>query len=181
VIDVKDTAFNDLRVWVDANGDGVTDAKELHTLADVGVKSINLQHADVWVTQSGNSLAGQGSFTKTDGTQGALSDAWFSVKDVVTLDLNQVATTLDAQGLTHVDLMGAQPQTLKLDLKDVLGQNQSTLIVNGNGQDVVDLTQLTQWSHQANTVEQAGHVYDVYTQGQAHLLIEHQVLVHAAG
>ena len=38
----QDAKWNDLKVWVDANGDAVTDAGELKTLTEAGVKEINL-------------------------------------------------------------------------------------------------------------------------------------------
>ena len=47
VIDAKDVRFNELKVWVDANGNGVTDAGELKTLAEVGITSINLSARDL--------------------------------------------------------------------------------------------------------------------------------------
>jgi hypothetical protein len=37
VIDTKDVAFENLRVWIDGNGDAITEAGELHTLADLGI------------------------------------------------------------------------------------------------------------------------------------------------
>ena len=42
VIDAKDARFGELKIWVDANGNGVTDAGELKSLTDLGIVSINL-------------------------------------------------------------------------------------------------------------------------------------------
>jgi hypothetical protein len=98
----------------------------------------------------------------------------------VQLDLSQVTPTMDSQGHAAVNMTDGTFQTLKLDVSDVLAQYQSTLVVTGDSQDAINLTNLTQWTHQANSVAQDGHVYDVWTLGQAQLLIDHQMLVHAA-
>ena len=46
VFDDKDEKYNDLRVWVDGDSDGVTDTGELKTLAELNIKSINLNRAE---------------------------------------------------------------------------------------------------------------------------------------
>ena len=42
-IDAHDTRFGELKVWVDRNGDGVSEAGELLTLAEIGISSISLR------------------------------------------------------------------------------------------------------------------------------------------
>lgn len=65
----SDAKWNDLKVWVDANGDAVTDAGELKTLTEAGVKEINLAA----VTQAnkerneGNIIFSKTTYTTTDG------------------------------------------------------------------------------------------------------------------
>jgi Ca2+-binding RTX toxin-like protein len=44
VISSLDTEFNTLRVWVDANGDAITDVGELQTLDQLGISSISLTY-----------------------------------------------------------------------------------------------------------------------------------------
>jgi hypothetical protein len=82
-IDASDAAFASLRLWIDADHDGVTDAGELVTLDAQHVTALSLGYTrsddkDLF----GNSLRLQGSFEREeDGlcTRGSMIDAWFKL------------------------------------------------------------------------------------------------------
>jgi hypothetical protein len=78
VIDAKDAVFDKLQVWVDGNIDAVTDTGELHSLASLGIASLNLQAVAGTQVDNGNTLGLTSNWTGTDGTQHAMADVWFS-------------------------------------------------------------------------------------------------------
>jgi hypothetical protein len=45
-INRQDSIFNNLRLWQDTNHNGVSEAAELHTLRDLGLKSIDLDYRE---------------------------------------------------------------------------------------------------------------------------------------
>ena len=76
-LDAGDAKFAQFSVWVDGNHNGVVDPGEMHTLADLGITSINLvsdgvsQHPAPGVTESGHSsatLSNGGTLTVADAT-----------------------------------------------------------------------------------------------------------------
>lgn len=83
IFSADDEQFANFRVWRDENGNGKSDKRELMTLADAGIASINL--AGTAVNQNwdwgDNLVINTGSFSRTDGTQGALSDVALNYAD----------------------------------------------------------------------------------------------------
>lgn len=90
LLDSSDVAFMSIKVWRDANGNGVTDAGELLTLAALGITGISLASTHEHDGEvAGGSVAGSGTFIRTnpDGTttQGALQDLNFDKSEIKTI------------------------------------------------------------------------------------------------
>ncbi|WP_249961417.1 hypothetical protein [Histophilus somni] len=65
VFDSKDRDFNAVRVWQDANHNGVTDKRELKTLKQLGITAIKLDYEEKGGQLfNGNELLAKGSFTR---------------------------------------------------------------------------------------------------------------------
>lgn len=77
VIDGSDVQFDKLRVWIDSNSNGYSEEGELHTLAELGITSINLNASQVSYDIAGNPITAQSTFTM-NGQERQIVDANFS-------------------------------------------------------------------------------------------------------
>jgi hypothetical protein len=79
-IDARDAAFGELRVWSDRDHDGISAPRELSTLTDAGVRSLELGARRVdglsAMDANGNRISLVSAFVRTDGTRAALVDAF---------------------------------------------------------------------------------------------------------
>ena len=67
IIDARDAIFGSLRLWADANHDGISQPNELHKLADAGVFSISLNYKEARrMDQFGNQFRYRGKINVTD-------------------------------------------------------------------------------------------------------------------
>lgn len=75
ILDANDLAFAELRLWRDGDQNGISAQGEMISLADAGVASLNLSNA---LTNqrlaNGNTLSREGSFTRADGSVGAMGE-----------------------------------------------------------------------------------------------------------
>jgi ribosomal silencing factor RsfS len=79
-IDSKDAAYGALRVWVDGNGDGVSQQGELRTLAALNIASVSVNADKATVKDNGNWIGLQSNVTHTDGSTAATGDVWFTAQ-----------------------------------------------------------------------------------------------------
>lgn len=105
VIDANDDDWDDLRVWKDANGDALTDAGELLTLASLDIVSIDLAGVSPSTsTISGNPISHTSTFKYANGSTDSIVDAWFVHDQVNTLATQTY--TLDLRALYLPTLRG---------------------------------------------------------------------------
>jgi hypothetical protein len=169
VLDAKDSQFGEFAVWQDTDQDGVADAGEVKTLADLGITAFQLTSDGVQRTpETGVTEAGRTTAQLANGSTLVVADAAFdytlSTAEVsvipasepgsmtpMTLQVNGAGTTIDlASFVAHngnpdvvqVDLSGTGDNTLRLSLTDVLQQakaNGQALQIDGNAGDAVEL------------------------------------------
>lgn len=78
-IDAADAVFAQLRVWQDANGDGVSQADELRALSQHGIAVLDLGYVENMAVQAGNLFAQTGHVVMADGAEREMTDVWFGV------------------------------------------------------------------------------------------------------
>ncbi|MCL4677160.1 MAG: type I secretion C-terminal target domain-containing protein [Alphaproteobacteria bacterium] len=84
VINQNDTAFSELLIWQDANGDGVSQTEELHDLTHYDIVSIDVAGVTASTAViAGNQISHTSTFTYENGSHGAIVDAWFSVDNTL--------------------------------------------------------------------------------------------------
>ncbi len=90
-IDRADAVYARLQVWQDLNGDGVTQARELSSLADLGIASISLSGQAVGsTTPQGNTIRTYSTFTRNDGTTSGVYEAIFATDQTDTVYRGEV-------------------------------------------------------------------------------------------
>ncbi len=76
-IDTNDELYDQLRVWRDLDQDGVSDAGELVSLAEAGIKSISLIRSTVNGLNNGHTIGFEAVFTRLDGSTGTTQSVYF--------------------------------------------------------------------------------------------------------
>ena len=76
-IDGSDAAFDKLKIWVDADNDGISDDGELSSLTDNGVISISLTTDQAGGEEDGQVIFAEGEFTFADGSTGNFLEVGF--------------------------------------------------------------------------------------------------------
>ena len=106
-VDALDSAFNELKVWVDANSDGVSQASELHTLMDLDIQSLNVAYQDVNQNLgNGNSIQQLGNYTKADGSTAQMGDAWFAVDKLYSRFIDKIDMTAEQAQAANLSGIG---------------------------------------------------------------------------
>ncbi|WP_172955071.1 calcium-binding protein [Sterolibacterium denitrificans] len=131
ILDATDPAFAELRLWRDADQNGVTGAGELISLLDAGILSLNLANTlKNKNLANGNQLTREGSFTRTDGTTSAMGEFKLAIDTFNTRFAEQIEvpealkTLSNMQGAGNVrELQQAAAQSG--DVANLLAQFQS--------------------------------------------------------
>ncbi|OKH29812.1 hypothetical protein FACHB389_25645, partial [Nostoc calcicola FACHB-389] len=121
LIDANDSQFNDLRIWIDRNEDGFTNAGELRTLAEWEIQSISLDRTDL---EPGNSILSTGNFTFNNGSQSEIAAIALEVSLVNTIYDQPVELKAETQFLPNLRGFGQLPNlniAMSLD-KDLLAE-----------------------------------------------------------
>jgi hypothetical protein len=188
-ISLDDSSFASLRVWMDANQDGVSQAAELYSLSSLGIASINLDAEQVSILNNGNWIGQSSSYETVDGQVHSIVDAWFRTgsSDGQSIDL----TALDPQVISEHSLSqinlggdGGVATHLTLDAESVgrfgqiglanTGLGASTpvqMMINGDAGDTVQVHAVANEWQDVGTAQVDGTLYNVYNDGDIQLLV----------
>jgi hypothetical protein len=86
-ITAADSHFAKLAIWQDRDQDGITDAGELKSLSDLAIARIDIDGNKTInvTTPQGTLLRAESSFTRADGSKGAILEAIFEMDDIDTI------------------------------------------------------------------------------------------------
>jgi len=142
MIDARDAAFADLRVWRDGNADGKTQPGELAPLSSLGIQSLSLDATPAARLDHGNWFGLLGSYTTTDGATHELADLWLTpsntLQAMVSGDSARAPVSIAALSplatgpgsLAKIQLAG-EGETLKVSVADVLSFGSVDLPLEG--------------------------------------------------
>jgi len=187
-ISADDALFSSLRVWVDANQDGTSQAGELYNLSSLGIVSINLDAEQTSQVDNGNWIGLSGSYETADGSVHSIVDAWFrnGGSQGQSIDLTAVNADLVTDGsLSRIDLAqdAGKATTLTLDAEAVsqfgrvglvetgLGASAPVqMLIDGDANDTLVIADAGNWQS-AGTVQVDGADYNVFNDGDIQLLV----------
>ncbi|WP_165356314.1 tandem-95 repeat protein [Sphingosinicella sp. BN140058] len=105
VIDSSDAQYGELRIWQDADGDAVTDAGELKSLAELGIVSISLKTQasnDIDCGCDGTEVVSMSTVARADGSTLGIYDAFLSIDQYDTREVGPAAVSAAASALPQL-------------------------------------------------------------------------------
>ena len=126
LVNASDANWNELRVWQDANSDGISQEGELHTLEELGIAGFHTAKTENSKRlANGNEIADLGSYIKSDGSEGAVGQITGGIADIDLADNPFYRTFPDTIPLTEQAqaLPGMQGSGMVRDLQEAVSLN----------------------------------------------------------
>jgi len=122
IIDAQDAIWSEMQVWRDANGNGITDAGELHALSDFAIESISLNYSQ----PGGIRTTAKSTYSKVDGsTSNIIDDAVFTSNAWDTRPSEIVDVPADIAALPDIRNYGTVDSLQQAMAKDATGALQA--------------------------------------------------------
>ena len=128
LIDAKDEAFAALRIFRDFNQNGRTDAGELFTLKELGIRSLDLAYQfSQYVDAAGNAHRQVGQYTTDNGETRTMTDVWFDRELSNTRETERLPVSDEVKSLPNMHGMGNAHSLHQAMMHDDSGHLQSLL------------------------------------------------------
>ena len=125
-IDSNDVIYALLRIWQDADGDGIASAGELRRLVDLGIVSIGLSYSNTGVTDSTNNIQVRtGTFTLADGSSRTVGEYLLNRNPVHSVDSSPIEISDGVALLPNVQGAGNVGSLHKAIMQDKSGSLRS--------------------------------------------------------
>ena len=125
-IDSNDVIYALLRIWQDADGDGIASAGELRRLIDLGIVSIGLSYSNTGVTDSANNIQVRtGTFTLADGSSRTVGEYLLNRNPVHSVDSSPIEISDGVALLPNVQGAGNVGSLHKAIMQDKSGSLRS--------------------------------------------------------
>ena len=160
VIDITDTRFEELKLWIDSNSDGVTDTGELKILSEMGVTSLTLNSATPYLatTEDTNTIIQETTFTDASGT-GIMRDVLFRYENTSKIT-EGLYFDMDGNGIREKMTTWTDPNQWMI-VKDINGDGQIT-----SGREVVGNHMILNTGTTASDTIQALKTFDINHDGK---------------
>ena len=109
VIDSDDPTFGDLLIWIDGNGDGVSQSEELSSAEERSIISLNLSFGLVNYELAGNPVTHEGTYSLSDGATMEMIDVWFTTNQTNTEFVGSYPTDLRSMFMPNLRGYGNVP------------------------------------------------------------------------
>ncbi len=127
-LDAADAAWSQLRLWQDANGDGVVQPGELRTLASAGITAVGTTGtASPVVDANGHAHRLTGSVTRSNGATSATADVWFRQDLMESVATQYLPVPADVAALPDVQGHGTVRDLHQAIVRDGSGQLRAAL------------------------------------------------------
>ncbi len=148
VVNATDTRFSELKLWLDANGDGVTDTGELKTLSEAGITSLALNSATPYIptSENTNTIIQETTFTDAQG-EGIMRDILFRYENTST-NKDGVYFDMDGNGIKEKMLTWTEPNQWMI-VKDINGDGK----INNGSEIVGNRMTLSDGTKAADTIQ----------------------------
>ena len=124
VIDENDSEFENLRVWIDENHNGISEENELKTLSELGIASISLDHSDKNVVdeETRTIITESANVTFMNGSKRDISEHWFESKTYDTEERDDEGQTIHTDSIESFGNVKNLSSAIEEDETGLLGE-----------------------------------------------------------